>query len=140
MIQQPGNTDLTSEPISGVMRNSFWRIMGAIAEYHTELGYPKTKCTDSEKNAQHRQFCLAIHAEVTELLDAVPWKPWRPEGYKEPDILNIKEEVVDIVFFLTSICEVWGIDFADLGDMLERKLIENRRRVLNGYSKPAAEM
>lgn len=140
MIQQPGNTDLSAEPVSGDMRESFERIMGAIEVYHSELGYPKRECANSEKNAQHRQFCLAIHAEVTELLDAVPWKPWRPDDYKNPDILNIKEEVVDIIFFLTSVCEVWGISFADLGDILERKLIENRRRILNGYSKQSDKM
>lgn len=140
MIQQPGNTDLSAEPVSGKFRESFERIMSAIKEYHTELGYPKLECASSEKNAQHRQFCLAIHAETTELLDAAPWKPWRPDNYKDPDILNIKEEVVDIIFFLTSICETWGIQFEDLGDILERKLIENNCRILNGYNKPAADM
>lgn len=140
MIQQPGNTDLSAEPVSGEFREPFERILGAIKAYHSKLGYPKVECADSERIAQHRQFCLAIQAETTELLDAVPWKPWRPENYKDPDLLNVKEEVVDIVFFLTSICEVWGIDFADLGDILERKLIENNRRILNGYNKAANQM
>ena len=140
MIQQPGNTDLTSEPVSGEFRSSFKRIIGAIKAYHTELGYPKVECTEPERIAQHRQLCLAIHAETTELLDAVPWKPWRPDGYKPVDKVNVAEELVDILFFCTSISEIWDIPEDMLADILERKLIENRRRILNGYSKPSDEM
>ena len=140
MIQQPGNTDLTSEPVSGEFRESFKRIIGAIKAYHTELGYPKVECTEPERIAQHRQFCLAIHAETTELLDAAPWKPWRPDGYKPVDKVNVAEELVDILFFCTSISEIWDIPEDMLADILERKLVENRRRILIGYSKPSDEM
>lgn len=140
MIQQPGNTDLTSEPVSGEFRSSFKRIIGAIKAYHTELGYPKVECTKPERIAQHRQLCLAIHAETTELLDAVPWKPWRPDDYKPVDWVNVAEELVDIIFFCTSISEIWNIPEDMLADILERKLVENRRRILNGYSKPSDEM
>ena len=140
MIRQPGNTDLTEEPVTGEFRESFRRIIGAIKAYHTELGYPKIECAEPERIAQHRQFCLAIHAETTELLDAVPWKPWRPDDYKPVDKVNIAEELVDILFFCTSISEIWNISEDTLADILERKLIENRRRILGGYNKPSDEM
>lgn len=140
MIQQPGNTDLIAEPVSGKFRSSFRRIIGAIRAYHTELGYPKVECTKPERIAQHRQLCLAIHAETTELLDAVPWKPWRPDDYKPVDWVNVAEELADIIFFCTSISETWNIPEDILADILERKLVENRRRILNGYSKPSDEM
>ena len=140
MIRQPGNTDLTEEPVSGEFRESFRHIIGAITEYHKQLGYPKTQCSLYDRIAQHRQFCLAIHAETTELLDAAPWKPWRPDGYKPVDKVNVAEELVDILFFCTSISEIWDIPEDMLADILERKLVENRRRILIGYSKPSDEM
>ena len=140
MTRQPGNTNLIEEPVSGEFRESFRRIIGAIKAYHTELGYPKIECAEPERIAQHRQFCLAIHAETTELLDAVPWKPWRPDGYKPVDKVNVAEELVDILFFCTSISEIWNISEDTLADILERKLIENRRRILGGYNKPSDEM
>ena len=139
IIQQPGGTSLTGD-CSGEFIEPFERIIGAIMEYHKQLGYPITECALSDRVAQHRQFCLAIHAETTELLDAVPWKPWRPVGYKPVDKVNVAEEIVDILFFCTSICEIWGIPAAMLGTMLENKLIENRRRIAIGYNKPSDEM
>lgn len=140
MIEQPGGTNLLTEPVSGEFREPFRRIIGAIKAYHTELGYPKLQCAESERNAQHRDLCLALHAEVSELLDAAPWKPWRPDGYKPFDAVNAAEELIDILFFLSSICETWGINEDALADTLERKLIENRRRVLKGYNKPSDKM
>lgn len=139
-VQQPGGTSLISTPVTGKFRDSFQRILGAIEAYHIKLGYPITLCNTNDRIAQHRQFCLAIHAEVTELLDAVPWKPWRDPSYKPVDLTNVKEEIVDVIFFLASICEVWGVRSDDLADILERKLIENERRILNGYNKPSDEM
>ena len=138
-VQQPGGTVLSSE-CSGEFVEPFEHIIGAIMAYHVELGYPVTECTMPERVAQHRQFCLAIHAETTELLEATPWKPWRPDGYKPVDKVNVAEEIVDILFFCASICEIWGIPAATLGTVLENKLIENRRRIAIGYNKPSDEM
>lgn len=139
-ITQPAGTDLEKELTTCKFQKPFTEIMGAIEEYHTRLGYPRKNASNAMRIKMHNDFCLALNAEVTELLDAVPWKPWRPNNYKPVDKVNIMEEIVDIIFFLTSISEVWDLDYGRIGDMLERKLIENNRRIDNGYSKPSDQM
>lgn len=142
MIQQPGNTNLEQEPVTGKYREAFSTIFGAIEDYHIVLGYPPNP-EHSELTSiveRHRQFTLAIMAETTELLEALPWKPWRPDLYKELDIVNAAEESDDIIFFLGSVRENLGITTDEMADIFERKLIENKRRILIGYNKASTDM
>lgn len=134
MVEQPGNTDLANEPTTGKFVEAFKEIYGAIQEYHQKLGYPVINPHIPCQLEQHRDLCLAMHAEVTELLESVPWKPWRDSSYKRVDKVNMAEEIIDILFFCNSICELWYIDHNDLAKMLERKLVENNRRISMGYN------
>lgn len=140
MIQQPGNTDLSEEPITGRFSIAFYEIFSAIEDYHVKLGYPKVKCNNADRRRQHNEFCLAIGMELSELVESAPWKPWRPENYKKVDEVNMVEELIDIIFFLGSIRELWGLSSEAMANILERKLIENYRRISIGYNKPAEEM
>lgn len=148
MIQQPGGTCLETEQVKGEFREAFLAIFNAIERYHDKLGFPETlsSCVQGPngltsenlvafKVQQHAEFCVALHAEITELLEAVPWKPWRPLNYKEVDLTNVMEELVDIIFFIGSMREIWNISPLEMADILERKLIENYRRISNGYNK-----
>lgn len=139
-IYQPAGTNLDSEPVTGMFKPAFMDIFETLRDYHKQLGYPHIGGSPEEDRRQHCEFCLALHAETTELLDAVPWKPWRPVDYKQPDRTNIAEEIVDIMFFLGSIRELWAISSVELSEVFERKLIENKRRILIGYNKPAEDM
>lgn len=140
MIQQPGNTDLSKEEVLGTFRDEFNIIFTFIELYHRKLGYPKTDSSKADKIKQHREFVLALGMELAELTEAVPWKPWRPIDYKDVDKLNIMEELIDLIFFIGSIRLLWDINPEDMADILERKLIENHRRISMGYNKPAEEM
>ena len=140
MIQQPGNTDLSAEPVSGEFRDSFKRIFGALKEYHTELGYPKIQCNSADRLRQSNEIALGLFKEAAELVDAYPWKPWKQYDDNEADLVNLAEEGIDIIFFIAEMFELWGLDPALVADIFERKLIENNCRILNGYNKPAADM
>ena len=140
-VQQPGGTVLSSE-CSGEFIEPFERIIGAITEYHTQLGYPKTQCASSERIKQSNEIVVAMMREVGELQDSFPWKPWKAYDAHEmkADLVNMAEECVDIIFFISAMLELWGVPAAVLGTVLENKLIENRRRISIGYNKPSGEM
>lgn len=130
MIKQPGGTDLYKET-TGQYVSAMMDIFESIEQYHITLN----SGMNEDSISQHRTYVLAIMAEATELLEAVPWKPWRPDNYKPVDKLNIAEEIIDIIFFLGNIRETWEISNKQLADVLENKLIENSRRLTNGYNR-----
>ena len=122
------------------MLTSFQQIFAAIAEYHSKLGYPPNALTLDDKLRMHRDLCLALQVEVSEVTDSMPWKPWRPSNYKSMDTTNLKEEVVDVLFFLGSLLEVWGVQPHELGTMFLGKLEENYNRISSGYNRPKSDM
>ena len=140
-VQQPGGTHLTEE-CSGEFIEPFERIIGAITEYHKQLGYPKTQCNSTERIKQSNEIIVAMMREVGELQDSFPWKPWKAyDAYEmRADLVNMAEECVDIIFFISSMLELWGVPAAMLGTVLENKLVENNRRISIGYNKPSDEM
>ena len=140
-IQQPGGTVLSSE-CSGEFVEPFERIIGAITEYHKQLGYPNIQCNSHDRIKQSNEIVVAMMREVGELQDSFPWKPWKAYDAHEmkADLVNMAEECVDIIFFISAMLELWGVPAAMLGTVLENKLIENRRRIAIGYNKTSDEM
>ena len=126
--------------MKGQFRVAFAEIFTAIGDYHDKLGYPLTECNSADRRRQHNEFCLAIVMELSELTEAAPWKPWRPADYKEVDKVNLMEELIDIMFFMGSLRKLWGLSPEAMADILERKLIENYRRISIGYNRAAEEM
>lgn len=135
---------------------AFNLINGRIEQYHMLLGYPlrfNDGATVSpfddavlgpfnvkRRMTQHRDICLALLAEVTEILDTAPWKPWRPDDYKGVDVEHMAEEVVDAYFFLASLCENWNITNKMLGEALEAKLRVCYDRIYHDYNKSRDEI
>ena len=140
-VQQPGGTVLSSE-CSGEFVEPFERIIGAITEYHKQLGYPNIQCNSHDHIKQSNEIVVAMMREVGELQDSFPWKPWKAYDAHEmkADLVNMAEECVDIIFFISAMLELWGVPAAMLGTVLENKLIENKRRIAIGYNKPSDEM
>lgn len=106
--------------------------------YHQKLGFPKfgprtAYITEEQKHA-HNELVLGAIKEMTEVLEAVDWKPWKKYGgvptvYQD----NLLEEVGDVVFFLDSILMNFGFTWEDLTDAINKKLIETNNRLTNGY-------
>lgn len=102
-----------------------------IHKYHEHLG-ANTFASFNRQDANN--ICLALHAEVDELLESYDWKPWRPAGYKDVDQANMMVEIVDILFFLGSFAETFGITGSDLTYTFFKKLSENYNRISEGYN------
>jgi len=127
---------------------AFHDLFGTINDYQTALGSPSAAdlmdlpmSVWSTWKADHmRNYILAMHAELSELLEAYPWKPWRPTDYKEIDIDNVLEEVVDILFFLNYALRITGLSRGALAERFKRKLKENYERILSGYNRSAEDM
>lgn len=127
---------LTSEP-----QGRLDRALSQIREYHYSLGYPRvitrldssTVISDIQKQ-QHNELVLAAIKELTEVLEAVNWKPWKNyNGHPEVDMENLIEEIGDVIFFLDSIMMNFGLSHEALVEALSNKLTVVYNRLNNGY-------
>jgi len=106
-----------------------------IQDYHSAMGYTAQEMTREEKLLNARNFSLALFMEVSEIVDSFPWKPWRKTEDQTCNIDNLVDEVVDCLFFLNGICEIFEIDYETLANAFENKMSENYNRIARGYSK-----
>lgn len=97
-----------------------------IKNYHDTLTWPVHSKENQMENA--RNIGLALIVEAQEVLQALPWKPWKPEGYKNPDLDNLVEELADLLFFMGSMLEIFGLSWSQLEEAFLKKLEENQRR------------
>jgi len=111
-----------------------------IQQYHEVLGYPGEVKSETERYQKFRDLMLAMNQEVAELCDSFPWKPWREIKDQTHDENNAVMEMVDIIFFMGSILELFGISPYRLEETLHSKLVENYSRIQRGYSKPKEDM
>ncbi len=89
-----------------------------------------------------KDMVLALTDELHELLNRIPWKPWKvyktgdflPEG---DELKEIKMEIVDILHFFINICSAFNMPAQELYDYYISKNKENLDRIDRGYSKGA---
>jgi NTP pyrophosphatase (non-canonical NTP hydrolase) len=105
-----------------------------IKKYHKALGYDYTNATIDEKMQHLRNNALALHQELAELVDGTPWKPWRSLGSQTFDLDNIAEEIIDCIFFLGAISEIFEISSEELDEAFDNVLAKNYGRVESGYN------
>lgn len=106
-----------------------------IRAYHKELGWPKAINSLEE----HREECLGLMAECAEVLNAAPWKPWKNYKHGTSSICgqsliwqDVAKELVDVLFFMSSIMEIWEITPQYFAYAFEEKLAENYNRLNSG--------
>ena len=115
-----------------------------IHAYHKRLGFPKEVALLEDRISEHREICLGLMAECAEVLNAAPWKRWKDysKAYKDAGTTlytlavknHIAEELVDVLFFMSSIMEVWDITPRQFAEAFQLKLAENENRLNNGYN------
>jgi len=105
-----------------------------IEDYHKYLGHNKSFGSMEQRMQSVRNNGLAVVMELAELIGSVPWKPWRPISDQPFDKDNAIREVIDIAFFLVSICEELHITPQELVFKYEQVLDNNYKRLDNGYS------
>lgn len=84
------------------------------------------------QNQWIRNYSLAMSQEIAELIDSTNWKWWRTK-VDLFDEQNLKVELVDILHFWVSACQVMGLDAEDVHRMYMQKNAVNRKRQDEGY-------
>ncbi len=84
------------------------------------------------QNTWVRNYALAMNQEIAELVDSTNWKWWRTK-VDLFDEQNLRVELVDILHFWVSACQVMGLSAADVHRMYLQKNAVNRRRQDAGY-------
>jgi len=93
-----------------------------------EEGGPRLEAGRALKN-----YIDALAAECQELTDCLSWKHWYREAkegrqYELRDIQNARVEATDMLFFWVSICQLLGLEPADVFRLYEAKLGINHQR------------
>lgn len=86
----------------------------------------------AQQNLWMRNYALAMTQEISELVDSTNWKWWRTK-VDLFDEQNLKVELVDILHFWVSACQVMGLSAADVHRMYLQKNAINRERQDRGY-------
>lgn len=84
------------------------------------------------QNQWLRNYALAMTQEIAEMVDSTNWKWWRTKVdlYDEQ---NLKVELVDILHFWVSACQVMGLSAEDVFRMYTQKNKINAARQDRGY-------
>lgn len=99
--------------------------------YQKQMGYEFPK-PDIEAC---KQYIQALNVEQVELLNELPWKPWRNYDAKEFSKQRQIDEWTDSLIFLVN--EALALQFSPIEVELaiERVFQKNYSRILNGISK-----
>lgn len=86
-----------------------------------------------------KNYLDALVAECMELQDCLSWKHWYKEAkegrqYELRDLQNGRVEAIDMLFFWVSICQLLGLEPADIFRLYGKKLDINFRRQHEGRS------
>jgi dUTP pyrophosphatase len=84
------------------------------------------------QNTWVRNYALAMTQEIAELVDSTNWKWWRTK-VDLFDEQNLRVELVDILHFWVSACQVMGLSATDVHRMYLQKNAVNRQRQDRGY-------
>ena len=92
-------------------------------------------CSDRKLREKWVQnYVLAMRQECAELMDSTNWKWWRTKADLF-DPQNVKVELVDILHFWMSACQVMGMTPEDVLRIYEQKNLVNFQRQDAGYMK-----
>lgn len=70
--------------------------------------------TLEEQTKWTKEFVMCLNNEFTELIEQLPWKHWKNyEGF-EPNMKEIKFEIIDILHFFLSLCLVWDMSAEEI--------------------------
>ena len=97
-------------------------------------GYDAIAGNRDLQNTWLRNYALAMSQELSELVDSTNWKWWRTK-VDLFDEQNIKVELVDILHFWVSACQVMGLSAEDVHRMYMQKNAVDRKRQDSGYLK-----
>lgn len=104
------------------------------------LGYDFNSLTMEQRVAYLKENWIALSDEFSEVLERLPWKPWKkysPEAKvdwtSEEQKVETQFEIVDAFHFLINMALLVGIDGNTLWKMYAQKNAENFARQDRGY-------
>lgn len=94
--------------------------------------YPETNKLGPNSNAAQwmRNYWEALHREVIELGEELPWKWW---SKSEVPLSNVREEIVDCWHFLISISIASGLSAGEIVEAYKSKYRKNIERQRTNY-------
>ena len=99
---------------------------------NARIGVNTDGMNEEEKTKWLLNYTRAMHQEMAELTDSVPWKWWAK--YQKFDEQNARVEVVDLFHFLISMAQVLGMNADDVFAAYVKKNAVNFQRQDSGYT------
>ena len=108
----------------------------------TTFGIDPSSLEGSARAEYVRWNCLAMHSEITELLDSFVWKPWDTKNTPGEvlDRDNVIMECVDLMHYISNILQTVGCEGDELSMTYNAKVRENTRRQREGYDTKAKQL
>lgn len=105
----------------------------ALAEALGEGDAEKDRAARLSVGRAVKNYLDALTAECHELQECLSWKHWYAEAkqgrqYELSDVQNARVEVIDILFFWVSLCQLLGLTADDVYRLYAGKLKINHRR------------
>lgn len=94
--------------------------MMKIQKKFSNIFFNSDNLTMQEKTELTKTFCLSLHSEVSQLINAVNYKQHVPDG-DTPDLERILFESVDCVRYVLSLLNLWGLTPEDFISAFESK-------------------
>ena len=99
------------------------------------MGVRLSKLTPEDRIEMVRRNVLRAFTEVTELLDATPWKWHRVYDSQEIDVANLKEEFGDLFVFMLNVAAAANLEESDIVDAVSGVHAKNFARLREGINK-----
>ncbi len=127
----------TRRPILQDLLTEIFKLQRELNRYTFEqnsigIDYDAIPKDRAQQNEWVRNYSLAMSQEISELVDSTNWKWWRSK-VDLFDEQNLKVELVDILHFWVSACQVMGLEAEDVHRMYMQKNAVNRKRQDTGY-------
>lgn len=113
------------------------KVFADLKAYQKVMGYDFEIMPWPKRVAVLRDYVTALHVEQAELLDELPWKPWKT--YEDNCYANLPSKAVDewmdCFVFLIDQALCLQLNAEDIERSYERTMAKNYERVASGYSK-----
>ena len=85
--------------------------------------------SNEEKVRLSKEFILAAHRELGELLNTLPWKSHRKYDEGSVDFEEVLEEAIDVFKFLLNVCIIWNCEPEEFYNMFVMKSMKVKERL-----------
>ena len=111
----------------------------SLASQEREARLPESGGSRVAVGVAIKNYVDALISECMELQDCLTWKHWYKEAkegrqYELRNVQNARVEAIDMLFFWVSICQLLGLEPADIFRLYSKKLEINLRRQQEGRS------